>query len=298
MRGWSSSKLGRPVVVEGDDLAVEHRVGAAERLAERRAARGSATVASLPCREVSVSCPPSIDEQHPHAVPLHLERPVLVVVRQVARPRPRASGGGRAASARAVGSAGGLMRWIIHWLPLVLEQRVLAVDLLAVQRDDHLVVAQLLGFVGAGVPDASSSPRRTALRDVAAEREVLHRVVLGAHREVVRLVQQRDALGHRPRPEHAVVLEAEVPVETAGVVLLHDEARFAGSRCFRCEPAPARACSRSRASCGTRAAAPSPSWRCVRAMGDNATRPPGRSPAGRRPCEVLHMAWMRSQPLP
>ena len=42
--------------------------------------------------------------------------------------------------------------------------------------------------------------------------------------EVVALGIGRDALGHGPGDEHAVALEAEVPVQAAGVVLLHDEA--------------------------------------------------------------------------
>ena len=55
------------------------------------------------------------------------------------------------------------------------------------------------------------------------ELEVLERVVLGAHGEVVALRVGRDAARHRPGREHAVVLEPQVPVQPPRVVLLDDE---------------------------------------------------------------------------
>ena len=48
------------------------------------------------------------------------------------------------------------------------------------------------------------------------ELEVLERMVLGAHREVVALGPGRDAARHRPRGEHAVVLEPQIPVQRGG----------------------------------------------------------------------------------
>ena len=45
-------------------------------------------------------------------------------------------------------------------------------------------------------------------------------MVLDVDGEVVLLRVRRDALGHRPGDEHAVALQAQVPVEAAGVVLL------------------------------------------------------------------------------
>ncbi len=50
-------------------------------------------------------------------------------------------------------------------------------------------------------------------------------MVLGADREVVALRVGRDALRNRPRREHAVALQAQVPVQRPGLVLLHDESR-------------------------------------------------------------------------
>src|SRR5437773_11518480 len=54
-------------------------------------------------------------------------------------------------------------------------------------------------------------------------RSVLDRVVLGVHREVVGSRIRRQALGHRPRDEHAVALQPEVPVQRCRMVLLDDE---------------------------------------------------------------------------
>ncbi len=57
------------------------------------------------------------------------------------------------------------------------------------------------------------------------ELEVLERVVLRAHGQVVALRPWRDPARDGPGGEHAIVLEAQVPVQAARVVLLDDEAR-------------------------------------------------------------------------
>ena len=54
-------------------------------------------------------------------------------------------------------------------------------------------------------------------------------MVLGVHGQVVALGIVRQALGQRPGGEHAVALEAQVPVQRPGVVLLDHEARCLGS---------------------------------------------------------------------
>ena len=64
-----------------------------------------------------------------------------------------------------------------------------------------------------------------ALGDLAVEVEVLERVVLRAHREPVVLGVVGDAVGDRPGQEHAVVLEPQIPVQRARVMLLDDEPR-------------------------------------------------------------------------
>ena len=67
-------------------------------------------------------------------------------------------------------------------------------------------------------------PPYSPLRDLALEGRVLQRVVLGVHGEVVHRRVVGDALGQRPGDQHAVALQPEVPVQPAGVVLLHHEA--------------------------------------------------------------------------
>ncbi|GAB3849696.1 hypothetical protein GCM10029963_34630 [Micromonospora andamanensis] len=60
-------------------------------------------------------------------------------------------------------------------------------------------------------------------RDVTGEVEILHRVVLGVHGEVVASRIARQPARHRPGDEHPVALQPQVPVQAAGVVLLDDE---------------------------------------------------------------------------
>jgi hypothetical protein len=58
-------------------------------------------------------------------------------------------------------------------------------------------------------------------------------MVLGVDREVVLPGVSRDALRHRPGREHAVALQAKIPVQRSGPMLLDDEStpviRKAGS---------------------------------------------------------------------
>ena len=118
-----------------------------------------------------------------------------------------------------------------HPIALVgLEERVSTAHAFAEERRDDLVVAQLMELVLAAVPDPHRARAVVAVGDVALEVEVLERMVFGVHREMVPLRRRRDALRHRPREEHSVVLEAEIPVQRARVMLLHDEARPFGRR--------------------------------------------------------------------
>ena len=75
---------------------------------------------------------------------------------------------------------------------------------------------------------SASGRRRTRRRGSRREVEVLHRVVLGVHGEVVAARVAGQAARHRPGGQHPVVLQAQVPVQAAGVVLLDDEAGGAG----------------------------------------------------------------------
>ena len=88
---------------------------------------------------------------------------------------------------------------------------------------DHLVVAPLLGDVGAGVPDGHGAAAVLAPRDDAGEIGVVQRVVLGLHGQPVLPGVRRNVLGHRPGHQHAAALEPEVVVQPAGVMFLDDE---------------------------------------------------------------------------
>jgi hypothetical protein len=109
-------------------------------------------------------------------------------------------------------------------VPARAEQDVAAVQALAVEGDHHLVLAELVRLVGPGVPDLHDAGAVVAHRDLAREVDVLDRVVLGVDREVVALGVGRDALRDGPGDEHAVAFEPQVPVQPAGVVLVHHEA--------------------------------------------------------------------------
>ena len=125
---------------------------------------------------------------------------------------------------------------------------------LAVHRDDDLARVPLLGLVGAGVPDRHRAAAVLAGRDLAGELQVLHRVVLGAHGQPDRLRVGGQALRHRPGRQHAVALQAHVPVQPAGVVFL-DHEPVAGDRAPGRPPGWARGCAAGRACGGTRRAA-------------------------------------------
>src|SRR6476620_2534244 len=97
---------------------------------------------------------------------------------------------------------------------------------LAVQPHREAAVALLLEqFVRAAVPDLDRARAVVPFRDLALEAPVLERMVLDVDREVLLTRLERDALRHRPRGKNTVALEAEVVVQSPGVVPLHDEDR-------------------------------------------------------------------------
>ncbi len=104
-----------------------------------------------------------------------------------------------------------------------LEQHEPARRPLSVQDELDLAIRPLLHVVRAGVPDGHGAAAVLALRDLAVEGEVLHRMVLGVHRQVVGAGVGGQALGDGPGDQHAVTLQAQVPVQGSGVVLLDDE---------------------------------------------------------------------------
>ena len=172
-------------------------------------------------------------KQQPVAVELALER-----VLRCGQPVHRTECGqhrGEVGKAR-----GGLLLHPVRQ-PLVavgLDQRVAPGDLLAVQVDDHLAalvtrVAELLGLIGARVPDDDLSAAVLPPRDGALEGGVLQRVILGVHGQMIDRRGVGQVLGHRPRDQHAVAFQPEVVVQATGVVFLDDETVVAADRSRR-----------------------------------------------------------------
>jgi hypothetical protein len=86
----------------------------------------------------------------------------------------------------------------------------------------------------APVPQHDGAAAVLALGNRALEVAVADRMILDLHREPLDGRIGHGTLGHRPRLEHAVELEAEVVVEVRRGVLLHDEReRFVGGAVTR-----------------------------------------------------------------
>ena len=101
-------------------------------------------------------------------------------------------------------------------------------ELVAVERELQVALLQrridIVDFrrPGALVPQHHDAGA-VAFRDDSFERAVLDRMILDVHRQPLRLRIERRSLRHRPRQQHAVVLEPEVVVQVAGEMLLHAE---------------------------------------------------------------------------
>ena len=215
-------EAGPAVLVEGDDLAIEHRLPGAERAAERAqlgVVRGDlAKVAALQSQLAALAV-----GDRAYAVPLELVCPSVLVGRQA---------GGEGGEHRLQLARHGLPLGVergVHAVdhPVVavgLEDRVPALHPLPGEGGDHLVVAELLGLVRAPVPDLDRPRSVLALRDLALEPEVLERMILGADGQSVLLRVLGDALRERPGRQGAVALEPQVPVQATRVVLVDDEA--------------------------------------------------------------------------
>ena len=223
-----AEKLGRPCSSSATDLAVDDRVGRAERLrrAPSRPLR-TARVRSLPFRE---------QERRPRRRARSRARGSRPTSARTASPphaaaspsRSRASPGRRAAS-----RASPPVVALAQEEPVLLvagevrgNERPRPLEPLAVQPDGQAAVGLLLDeLVRAVIPDLDRAGAVVPLRDLARERRVLERVVLDVDGEMLLAGLERHALRHRPGGEHAVALEAEVVVEPPRVVALHDEDR-------------------------------------------------------------------------
>jgi hypothetical protein len=76
---------------------------------------------------------------------------------------------------------------------------------------------------GAAVPYFHRAGAVIARRDRALEPGVIDRMVLDMHGKALVGGIERGAFRHRPAQQHAVMLQAKIPVQAGGVVLLHDE---------------------------------------------------------------------------
>ena len=214
-------EAGTPLLVQGHHLAVQDhalRPQAPRQLTQLRVARGEVGEVAPLEREVPVV---AVGERA-DPVPFDLEAEGRLVTGQGAGARlhRRDSLGQRLVSRvvrrvhavdEPVGAAGA-------------DERVAPAHALAVELRDHLVVAELLRVVGPRVPDLHGPAAVLALRDLALELEVLERMVLGVHGQAVLLRVLGHAAREGPRRQRPLVLEPQVPVEPAGVVLLDHEA--------------------------------------------------------------------------
>ena len=213
------------LVVERDELAVDDRLARPQRAPHPPHLRVlGADVAHVAALQLDPAAAAVGDRAH--AVPLDLVAVGLVVARHPLGQR-------RAHRLDALGHRLAARHRRVHAVdhPVVAlgpKQRVAARHALAAEDDDDLGVLELLELAGAAVPDRHLPGPVLARGDLALEVDVLERMVLRAHGEPVLLRVERDALGQRPRREHAFVLDPQVPVQPAGVVLLDHEARRAG----------------------------------------------------------------------
>ena len=184
MRRCRRWKLGRPSSSSATTSPSSTASWAPERAAElaqlRVARRDVVAVAALQPQ------PPALGvADRAHAVPLDLVGPVVV---------PRGSAPGRASigSIRSgigsrSGSSGGSIRWIIQFLPPVLNSTYLPRTRSPWKVTITSLSRHLCDLEGAAVEDPHRPRAVVAGRDLAVEVEVLERVVLGAHGEVVAL---------------------------------------------------------------------------------------------------------------
>ena len=213
-----------PVRVEGHDLAVDDRIGRAQRLGELlRHDREPLRQVVAPARDELRLAAAHVGERSV-AVPLRLEQPALAArqfLRQGREHRPVDAAAGRRRPLLALAEdepvllvAGEVRR----------HERPRAFEPLAVQPYREAAVALLLQqLVRAAVPDLDRAGAVVPLRDLALEAPVLERMVLDVDGEVLLAGLERHAFRHGPGNEHAVALEAEVVVEPPRVVPLDDE---------------------------------------------------------------------------
>jgi len=116
--------------------------------------------------------------------------------------------------------------------PVHAHQRPTAFELVAVQAKLQVPLAQALARIALGLPLAAVPYDHLAgavlpRRNRALEAGVVQRVVFHMHRHALVGGVEARPLGHGPALQRAVELEAEVVVQAARMVLLHDEVQCA-----------------------------------------------------------------------
>ncbi len=214
-----------PLRVERDDLTVEHDLAHPE-VGEDPAnlGVGIGDLPQIPALEPQPAR--SRVRERANTIPLDLERPALLSLRQISRAREhRLDPFGHRHPCRVLRR----IHPVDHPITLVLagpadrEQAVAAFESLAVEDHLDLLGIELDRLVHAPVPDPHRPGAVLPLWDLTLELQVLERVVLGVHRQPVLLRGRRNPVRDRPRHRDAFVLEPQVPVQPGGVVLLDDE---------------------------------------------------------------------------
>ena len=109
-----------------------------------------------------------------------------------------------------------------------LHQRPAPVELEAAQIEEQLAGLEprariLHRHPHALVPEDDRAGSVVALRNHALELRIVQRMVLHVDGHALVLRVGRWSPGNGPREQHAVKLQPEIPVESGGIVLLHDE---------------------------------------------------------------------------
>src|SRR5262245_37973133 len=112
-----------------------------------------------------------------------------------------------------------------------------ALQFIAAKDEAELALAQRFGRIliaspEATIPQHARAAAIFALRNGAFEITVIERMVFGFHGKALVLGIERGALGHGPRLENAVDLEAQIKVQASRGVFLHDKAWILGERNF------------------------------------------------------------------
>jgi hypothetical protein len=108
------------------------------------------------------------------------------------------------------------------------------VQLVAVQGELEIALLQaalgIIRFPIAAIPELHGAAAILSLGNGAFEITVIERVILDLDREPLVMWIERRAFRHRPGLEHAVMLEPEIVMQTACIMLLDHEPPLLGRR--------------------------------------------------------------------